>query len=145
MTAAASFATVLATIPFAPTQADAKGFLPPLVRALGHMTYVLADCAAAETDATKRILDDPRALTELKHAAAHWKASNANDALTATTATAIANLGKALDAAIKEYPDWTNPDRIRNLRDLGNRAAAISAILDRELVGLKDSDAGFSL
>lgn len=137
-----SFATDIAAIPLTARQTDAKGFLPPIIRATGHLLFVLADAA---TEEGHRILTDDEALEELTHAKGHWDAITTNEAISTPTKTLITAFGKAVSSAITEFPDWDRNARITNLRDLGNRAAGISAALDRELVGLRDSDAGLSL
>jgi len=138
-----TFATDLAKVPFTATQQNAVGFLPPLMRAAGHLLFVLADCAVAEGDT--RPLTDDEVAGELKHAKEHWDAIVLDEALSAGTRETLGFIGKCITSANKEFGTWDRDAKIRNLRDLGNRIAGVTATLDRELVGLRGSDPGLTL
>lgn len=135
-----TFAEDLAALPIHATQPQAAGFLPPLLRAQGHLMLVLVQ--VADENATP---DEDELLTELKDARDHWAAINAGDALSATATTALQNYADCLNDAIDEFQDWETKDRIKNVRDLASRAASLAVVLDRELVGLTDSDGGYNL
>lgn len=134
-----TFATDLAAIPYAPKETQAKGFLPPIARAIGHTIFVL------EAIAAEREIPAEEMKGELTHAQEHWHAINHGGAISATTIAAIENIGKAFDSAVTEFDAWNKDQRVRNLRDLYNRVAAYTATLDRELLGLRDSDPGHQL
>lgn len=136
-----TFATDLARLPYEAREQDAKGFLPPIARAVTHLTFVLAH----ENEEGVRHIEDDEALDELKHAQLHWQAITGTENLSAASHQHVDNYGTALNSAITEFADWDHDTRISNLRDLAHRGAALMAVLDRELVGLKGSDPGFSL
>lgn len=137
-----AFVDDIAAIPYNPRGTDAAGFLAPMFRTIGHLLMVLNITADEELrDQT----DEGILLTELRDAAAHWNAINGGQALSTATGTTVGAFGLALDSAIAEFADWDENTRIRNIRDLANRTASLAAILDRELVGLPDSDPGYTL
>lgn len=135
-----SFADSIALLPFTARGTNAAGFLPPIFRAMGHLLLVVA-ITADPTDETP--------LTELgqelRDAKDHWDAINHNQALSAGMAQHLVSFGHALNDAEAEFSDWTPEVRTRNIRDLANRAAGLAALLDRELIGLRDSDPGYQL
>jgi hypothetical protein len=134
-----TFATDIAAIPYAPTQAEPKGFLPPLARTLGHLMFTL------EAIAAEREIPEDELLGELTHARDHWNALDHGGSLSAPTATTITAISKALGSAVEEFGEWDKDQRVRNVRDLGNRVAGYTAALDRELLGLRGSDPGHQL
>lgn len=135
-----AFADAIAALPHHAAQPQATGFLPPLLRAQGHLMLVLVQ--VADEEATP---NEDELLTELKDAKEHWDAANSGDALSDATAAAITGYSAALASAIEEFPGWESKDRIKNVRDLASRAASLAVVLDRELVGLTTSDAGYNL
>jgi hypothetical protein len=135
-----AFADDIARIPFTPRGTDAAGFLAPMFATIGHLMLVLE--ATAEETIT---LPDEELRGELEHASLHWNAINAGEALSTPAAGTIADFGAALQSANTEFDDWDEATRLRNIRDLANRSRALATILDRELVGLRDSDPGYTL
>ncbi len=132
---------IIKQIPFEAKQKDAKGILPPIIRAISHIVYVAALTADEDRD-----FNSAEAKTELEHAHEHWNAIAAgNENLSDGTRTNLVIYGLALRAAIDEYDEWDHATRIKSIKDLAQRVAAMSATLDREFVGLTDSDAGTSL
>lgn len=136
-----TFATDLALLPFAPAKPEATGFLPPIARALGHLLFVLEHVAAERTPA----LPDDELLGELTHARDHWNVLDANGTLSAATLQTSNHVAAALTSAVDEFNGWDHDTRIRNLRDLAHRLVAFTVVLDRELLGLRNSDAGHAL
>jgi hypothetical protein len=135
-----AFADTIRAIPYTPRTQTASGFLPPMLRAMGHILY-LTGCLADEN----MTVSDEEAINELQSATQHWL----NRTATTATSTAINErasvIGVAIDEAISEYTSWPEDQRTQNLRDLANRIVAFSCHLDRELVGLTTSDPGSSL
>jgi hypothetical protein len=135
------FSDTIAQIPFAPTTADGSGFLPPIVRAQGHVLYLLGMLADDEVT-----VEDEKALAELVAAEAHFHArADASETVSTATRGIATLLNTALLEASAEYPIWTPELRITNIRNLAHRVVAFSAVLDRELVGLTGSDPGSAL
>jgi hypothetical protein len=140
-----TFAEELTKIPYNPRIPEATGFLPPIARATGHVMLALA-VVASEVEGAERLMSDDDLLVEVNAANGHWAViTTDNETLSTTAKTHIFTYGKALDAVAKEWTTWDHDTRIRNLRDLANRLAALTVLLDRELVGLTTSDAGFNL
>lgn len=135
-----AFADTIKTIPGHAKTGEAKGFLPPYMRMMGHMLHLLAD-AASETP----VITVDEAQTEIGHASSHWEALTGDEILSTAARDHVKSIGKALEEAIAEWPEWDGPTRTRNMRDLVNRAVGLAVPLDRELLGIPDSDAGFNL
>jgi hypothetical protein len=135
-----AFADTLRTLPFTPQTPNGRGFIPPMLRASVH-TLFLAACLADEnvTVSTEEALD------ELRHAQTHWTARTDTTAVSTATRERATTIQTALTEAIAEFEGWDENTRINNIRDLGHRIAQFTADLDREVVGLTDSDAGTSL
>lgn len=134
------FADTIRTLPYAARTQAASGFLPPMLRAMNHVIY-LVGCIADEAT----VVTEEDALGELRHAQEHWNARVATPAASTAAHDQARIIATCITEAIAEYPAWTAEQRIQNLRDLGNRFISHCAFLDRELVGLTDSDPGSSL
>lgn len=135
-----AFSDTLQTLPFAARTANASGFLPPMVRAMGHVLY-LTGCLADENVT----VTDAEAHTELDHAVEHWNARAVTENVSTASADRSRAIGTLLQEARAEYAGWEPEARVNNLRDLSHRILQYSADLDRELVGLPGSDPGSSL
>jgi hypothetical protein len=135
-----TFATAIAALPYNARGTNAAGFLPPIVRAQGHILFALA----ASSDDTLPVTNED-VIEELVHAQIHWGAITTPEAVSRATAAHIDNFGEALTFAVNDYQGWTEAQKVTNLRDLANRLAGLSAVLDRELVGITDSDPGYQL
>lgn len=136
-----TFAELISAMPFTTRQANATGILPPILRSMAHLLYL---AAALSDEATP--VETAEAEAELDHAQEHWNATTVTDVVSSATNQAIANFGLAIAAARTEYTGWaTREVQSRNIRDLANRAIGLTVILDRELLGLRDSEAGSSL
>lgn len=135
-----AFADTIRTLPFAGRTANASGFLPPLLRAMGHILY-LAACAA---DANITI-NAGEGEAELDHAREHWNARANTQAVSTAARDRATAIGTALTEARAEWPNWDRETRTNNLRDLAQRLVQYTADLDRELVGIRDSDPGTTL
>lgn len=135
-----AFADTIRQLPFTPTTARARGFLPPIMRGTQHILYLLG-CIAEEA----MPVTDQQAEQELTHASEHFAAIAQTGFVSNAVADRAALIRTAVNEARTEFPAWNADARIANLRDLANRSAQLCADLDRELVGLRDSDAGSSL
>lgn len=136
-----TFAQDLAKIPFTARGTDAAGFLTPFHRAAGHITFAYA--ASADD---RGLMTEDEVRGELEHAKEHWNALAAPaEVLSVATLDLVANLGAAVTSAHTEFPVWTAEQRTSNLRELTNRFAHTTATLDRELLGIRDSDPGYQL
>lgn len=135
-----AFTDTIRSIPFTPNSVHARGFVPPIIRAMGHILFLtgsLADenvtVAATEAEA------------ELQAAEDHWNARATTPAISEAIATRASTIGTAIHEARSEFASWTEANRLQNIRDLAHRIVGFCADLDRELVGLTDSDPGSSL
>lgn len=135
-----AFRDTLRTLPYTPTTPNGRGFLGPVGRTAVHIGFLAS--AIADEDVTVTTED---ALTELGHAREHWAARTISEAMSTAARERAETITTALDEAIAEYGDWTDEDRANNLRDFDQRIAQLWADLDREFLGLRDSDAGTSM
>ena len=136
-----AFADSIKNLPFEAKQPNAKGILPPIIRAIGHIVFVAA-CVSDE----KVAITNDEAKAELTHAKEHWDAIAAgNPNLSDASRTALVFFGITLGDALNEFDEWDDKGRVKNLKDLAQRAAALSAAFDREFIGILDSDPGLSL
>jgi hypothetical protein len=137
------------SIPFAPTSEYAKGLLAPLVRATGHVLFLLA-ATASRTEAGPLILTPEEEKNELVHAAAHLDTAHFLEAvvpLSSGAKTNVVTFALLVNQARDNWDNWLPEDRPLCLRNLANAAAGLAAFLDRELTGLPaaNSDPGSSL
>ena len=128
-------------IPYAPTRQEAKGLVAPIMRANGHITFLLAVTAWVTNStpplpATTMPVEDQQ--KELDHAAAHLAPANLAvcDTISTAARSAVENFKLGVIAAKEDWSKWTAAERIASLTDLAHRAAAIGSVLDRELAGL---------
>lgn len=136
-----TFEQRIALLPMQAREQNASGLLPPIVRAMGHVSYL----AACLFDADQLVPDDA-AITELEAARDHWNVIDTTAVLSPPAREALTNYGLAISDAINEYISWgTREARLGHIRNLANRAAGLTVQLDRELAGLRGSDAGISL
>ncbi len=135
-----TFATDLALVPFTARGTTAAGFLPPIMRATGHILFATALAADDRELATEEEI-----LRELTEAEEHWHVIGIHEELSAAANQDVQNLGACITSAKDEFATWTAAAKTSNLRELANRTAAIAARLDRELIGLRDSDPGYQL
>jgi hypothetical protein len=134
------FTDTIAELPFTPRTPTASGFLPPMVRGMNHIVYLIG-CMADE----KVTVTPEEAIEELKHAQEHWNARTETQAVSTDSVTRATTIGRGIGEAITEFADWNEEQRITNLRNLTHRILQYTAELDRELVGIRDSDPGSSL
>lgn len=132
-----TFAQALAQIPFTANTQNGAGFLPPMMRAIGHVLYVVG-CVADETIP----VTDADVIAELEAAGEHWNARTPTTAISTSAAARATALGTLIEYARLEYAGWPETEREGNLRSLANRLYDFTAFLDRELTGLTGSDAG---
>lgn len=135
-----AFTDDLAALPIQSNTQDAKGFLPPILRAAGHLLFVLGNAADETIELTEE--NETELLDELVHAKGHWDAITRNDAISTEATARLDAFGTAFTSAITEFGGWDRQAKLRNTRDLANRIVSFAAAMDRELVGLTDSSAG---
>ena len=135
-----SFAEIMTQLPFSPRTDHGTGFFPPIFRASGHILF-LASCIADE----QVTVSTEEAREELQHALDHWGSRTDTPNISTAASERASTINTAIAEAITEYEEWTDEERLDNIRNLANRIADFSAFLDRELVGLTGSDAGHSL
>ena len=135
-----TFAADIAAIPYDPTSPDATGFLAPVLRASGHLLFALA--AHSDPDTT---LTDEEILGEIQHAKGHWDAIYHGQALSTAADIKVQAFGLALQSALNEFEGWDDATRSSNLRQLAHGIVGLGTLLDRELVGLTNSQPGYAL
>jgi len=135
-----AFADTIKELPFAGRTPTGSGFFPPMFRASQHILFLVACINDDDVKVT-----DKEALGELDEARKHWDARAKTEAVSTATHAKSDLIAKGITEAIAEYGKWTPEARTTNLRDLAHRIAQHAADLDRELVGIRDSDPGTSL
>jgi hypothetical protein len=135
-----TFAVNIAAVPYDPTGPNASGFLAPVLRASGHLLFALA--AHSDPDTT---LSDEEILGEIQHAKGHWDAIYHGAALSVAADIKVQAFGDALQSALEEFEGWDETIRSSNLRQLADGIVGLGALLDRELVGLTNSQPGYAL
>lgn len=118
----------------------ASGFLPPIIRAQGHILYLLG--CLADPDVTVSTED---AIAELTAAKDHLDERTATTAISTAASVLLGAWTMAIGEATAEYTAWTDEARIQNLRAIANKVVGIACVLDRELVGLTGSNPGHAL
>jgi len=147
------FADLNIKLLYAPKTSEGKGFLPPFLRALTHVTYALGisedelpkikNGSATEDKKIKETM--AKVKDELTAAYSHFEKVEVTDAFSSEAQTQLITYKKVLNAAMAEFEDWDRDTKITNLTSLVHKLVGISAMLDRELIGLRDSDPGSNL
>jgi hypothetical protein len=135
-----AFTDTLTQLPYTPRTQTASGFLPPMLRGMGHILFLLGCLSDDKVDVTTE-----EGQQELAHAMEHWNARATPAAVSTAARDRATLLGVALTEAHAEFADWDNDTRITRVTDLSHRILQYSADLDRELVGIRDSDPGTAL
>jgi len=128
-------------MPYSPITDHGRGFLPVFVRSIGHILYLVGrydDTAKSKPTSTK-------AKEELHGAITHWQQLNLNIGFSAKATEQINMIREILDVASAHIDNWTAKESLENLQIIANRMVQLAANLDREVLGLRDSDAGFNL
>ena len=138
-----TFREAVNAIPFAPTDSIATGLLAPIMRAAGHILYLVG--AFAEPGYT---LTDDEVRRELEHAAAHLVGTRTVAEQAPISSTIRSHINAFIEAvtyAGLEYPEWPEDERGPNLKDLADRTAALGSAFDLELAGIRHSNPGRTL
>ena len=130
----------IASMPFNPTSEKGTGFLPPLLRGIHHLMFLMACIADEEVT-----VNDADAVAELLEAHGHLEAITIAPSISTDTAARTAVLRQAVIEFRDEYTGLTAVERTDILRDLVHRSFQFAADLDRELTGTRQSDPGTSL
>ena len=127
-----TFETVLTRLPYTANTERGRGFLPPLARSVSHVLNIFSSP------------DD--GVDELSEANLHLsQITGLDNRFSEGARVYMADLTEALRTAQVEYPTWEGDTRTTNLRNLANRMVGVLAMLDREVLGITDSDAGYNL
>jgi hypothetical protein len=137
----ATFEEALAELPFTPTTDSGRGFLPVFQRAVGHFLYVLGRL----TDTPTRRPTDNQIREEIDSIKLHFTDLIIPDYMSTRSKTYIENFQNAFNILDAEIESWDAETRVNNLRSLDNRAIQLMAFLDREVLGIDNSDPGQSL
>lgn len=135
-----AFTDTLATLPFTPQTPNGSGFFPPMLRAMGHVLYLTACLADENIEVT-----DEQAGTELSAAITHWGERTGTENVSTDATTQADRIASLLFEAREEFSGWPEADKLNNIRGIAQRIVGYAAFLDRELVGLRDSDPGSTL
>lgn len=149
-TATLPFTQLAQQLPFAPRGQNAVGLLTCLTRAVGHIGIVAIATAHMNsgTEAAELptpLLSDDEVVNEITHAKEHWDVHTTPGSISTATAAKLDTFDGLLTTAAAEFADWDTRTRADNARTLYNAAAALATDLDRDLVGIRNSDPGSSL
>lgn len=152
-TAVTKFDDLNTKMVYTPKTAEGKGFLPPLLRAMVHIFYALgiAEDELPKTKGTTAAADKKEAETmkkvkeEITASISHLDKVEISENFSSVSQDQLVTFQKTLKALSSEFDGWDRDRKINNLTSLANKAFGISAMLDRELIGLRNSDAGSNL
>lgn len=135
-----NFATVLQTLPTYALTDYGRGFLPLILRGYGHILYL----AGRQAESPTRKPTDSETLDEFNCAIAHLSLVDVSNLSTASSLT-IEQAVHLFERAADEFSQWSNAERETNYVSLANALIGVMAKLDREFLGLNNSDIGASL
>lgn len=137
-----SFADTISKIPYTPATEEGKGFLPLVSRSIGHILYLIG----RYDDTAKSKPTKARAKEEIDGALTHWSNLDLEKASFSSKSTEeIQIIGTSLHLASEQIESWEDKDVLLNIQKLVNRMVQLMANLDREVLGIRDSDAGINL
>jgi len=136
-----TFESIIAKFPYAPSSDEGKGFLPVLARSIGHLLYLVG----RYDDTAKTKPTQARAKEEVDSAINHWNNLIIDASLSNRAKDEIALIDSALRLTANQIEGWTEKESLDNLQKVTNRVAQLLANLDREILGIRESDAGFNL
>ena len=137
----ATFEEAIATIPFTPSTEQGRGYLPPFMRAGGHLLYLLGRLS----DTPTRRPTDNQVRSELDSLKLHFDNFIVPDYMSNRAKELTQNWRNAFDALDTEILGWEQDTRITNLQMLENRLMAVVSFMDREILGIQNSDPGNQL
>lgn len=135
------FSEEIAALPFSPSTEHGRGFFPPFMRAGGHLLYLLGRL----TDTPTRRPTDNQIRQELDSLKLHFQNFVVPEHMSAQARTNVEAYQRAFNALDTEIEGWDMEAKVANILMLSNRLMQLMAFLDREALGLRDSDAGQEL
>lgn len=136
-----AFTETLAALPHTATKQQAVGFHAPIFRAMVHVTYVLA----CEANPNMKLTDE-EVLAEIGHARLHWEAVRLPAGVFSKEMTErVVVFAMALKDVENEYTTWDDHTKVRNIKQLSDRAIGLGVLLDKEVLGIADADPGMEM
>lgn len=135
-----TFESITSTIPVFNTTEHGKGFLPPFFKAAGHLLYL----AGRQAESATRKPNDVDIQDELESCLKHLDNVNV-EGVTPRVAEAVFTIRAMVEHTQKEYRLWEAKERDKNFIKMAHIASLVMPVLDRELLGYRDSDAGILL
>lgn len=132
-----TFEAQMTTVNIYATTEHGRGFLPPLMRAYGHILYL----AGRQAESPTRKPTDDEITNEFTEGLRHLDAINTQN-LSTDSVNKLTQATEAWNTAQREFAAWSATDREANFIKLANFLVHIMVKLDRELLGLRDSDIG---
>lgn len=136
-----SFEENIQKISFIPQTENGRGFLPPILRISGHFLYLLGRLS----DTPTRRPTENQIRQELDAVSNHLTDFTIPTFLSQTSKDILYAMLSAQEDLKAEFFSWNEEAQISNLRSLANRLVEVLVLLDREVLGLRDSDSGASL
>jgi len=134
-----SFEDILAKFSYTPASEEGAGFLPVIGRSSGHLLYLVG----RYEDKTKPTTS--KAKEEIEGALGHWSNLVVEDYFSTKAKTEIGIIDTLLRRAQTDIESWTNEEVSLRVQSITNRMIQLLANLDREVLGIRGSDAGFNL
>lgn len=133
------FDELVARFPYNPVTDNGRGFLAPFARVLGHVLYL-----AGRYD-DKNGPTPEKARDELTGALSHWNNMTTELGFSEKAQEEVRLIGQILEHAAAQIDSWSKDDGLKNTQKIANRLAQFAANLDREVLGIPNSDAGYIL
>jgi hypothetical protein len=135
------FSEILTSLPFTPATTQGRGFFGPLNRTTGHFLYLLG----RTSDTISRRPTDNQITEELNALSEHLSEFVVPDYMSQRAKDYVATFLEGVQNIRDNFLSWDEETRINNLRSFCNRISQIHVFLDREVLGIPNSDAGQSL
>lgn len=133
-----NFAESIERIPFNASTDNGRGFIGPLIRLSGHLLYILGNLH----NTPSRRPTDAQIRTEMDAMLRHFEGFNVPNYLSTAAKTRLDQYIESVNLMNTEIETWDHDTRVANVRALSNRTAEIAVFLDKEILGITDSDAG---
>jgi hypothetical protein len=136
-----TFAEEIDATPIYAMTENGRGFFAPLMRAYGHILYL----AGRQAESSTRRPTDNDVQEEFNCALEHLRAIS-DTTMTQATKDTLTIAVNAVALATVEFNEWSAIERETNFVKLANYLLSkVGLAVDREFLGLRDSDIGSSL
>jgi hypothetical protein len=136
-----TFAEEIDATPIYAMTENGRGFFAPLMRAYGHLLYL----AGRQAESPTRRPTNDNVQEEFNCALEHLR-SISDSTMTQATKDTLSAAVSTIALASAEFDGWSATERETNFVKLANYLLSkVGLAVDREFLGLRDSDIGSSL